>query len=181
MGRFSLKRLATVLIRPAADEVHRVTEPDAQWQAWAAEHGFDYQFDGSAFEGGGYFEAPADRYGVGEQCYGVVRGTWNGQPFTYFARRTWAALGGRQSRLPGRAGALLIELPGRPRPDLLARSPAEAFRAAGGELPRAGTFEWRPPNLLFGHGHWLEPAIVEGILQHITLQLSVAPPELWDR
>jgi hypothetical protein len=81
---------------------------------------------------------------------------------------------------PAFAGALLIQLPGTPRADLLAVSPTAAFKAAGGELPNTGTFEWRPPDLLFGYGRWLDTAIVEGILQSITLQLSVAPAELWN-
>src|SRR4051794_5727406 len=113
MGRFSLKRFANVLIRPASDEAQQIAEPDATWSAWAADHGFDYQLDGSEFEGGRYFEPVPDRHGMGEQCYSVVRGSWNGRPFTYFARKTWN-VGGPKGRPPAFAGALLIELPGRP-------------------------------------------------------------------
>ena len=178
MGRFSLKRVVNVLARPASDEVQLVTEPDKTWLAWAADHSFVYQLDGSEFEGGRYFEAVPDRHGLGEQCFGVVRGSWNGRPFTYFLRKTWN-MAVRKGTLPQFAGALLIELPGTPRADLLAVTPADAFKAAGGELPNTGTFEWRPPDLLFGRGHWLDTTIVEGILESITLQLSVAPAELW--
>src|SRR5918996_63156 len=151
MPRFSLKRLANQLVRPASDAVQRTSEPDEAWSAWAASHGFDYQLDGSEFEGGRYFEAVPDRPGMGEQCYGVVRGSWNGRPFTYFARKTWNP-GGPDGRSAQFAGALLIELPGRPIATLLTMSPADAFRAAGGELPKSGTFDWRPPALLFGRG-----------------------------
>src|SRR5439155_9401384 len=161
MGKFSLKRMASVLARPASDEVQLITEPDETWQAWAAGHGFGYELDGSEFEGGRYFEAAPDRHGMGEQCFGVVRGSWKDRPFTYFVRKTWN-MTGRKGTLPQFAGGLVIELPGAPRADLLALTPAAAFKAAGGGLPNTGTFEWRPPNLLFGRGQWLDTAIVEG-------------------
>jgi hypothetical protein len=178
MGKFSLKRVANVLARPASDEVQLITEPDEAWRAWATDLGFSYALDGSEFEGGRYFEAVPDRHGMGEQCYGVVRGSWNDQPFTYFVRKTWN-MTRRHGTRPQFAGALLIELPGTPRADVLGLTPAAAFKAAGGELPNTGTFEWRAPDLLFGRGHWLDTAIVGGILQQITLQLSVAPANLW--
>jgi hypothetical protein len=179
MRRRRSKGFLRSLWRPASDEVQRVTEPDGSWAAWAAEHGFSYEHDGSEFEGGRLFDAvPADR-GMGEQCFGVVRGTWNDRAFTFISRKTWNAIGTR-SRPPSFSGAVLLQLPGGLRDDLLALSPAAAFELVGGELPRSGTFEWRPPDVLFGHGRWLEPPIVEGVLQRITLQLAAAPTDLWE-
>ncbi|MBA2279791.1 MAG: hypothetical protein H0W25_00935 [Acidimicrobiia bacterium] len=177
--KLTLKGIVNSLVRPGSDAVQRVTDPDPTWTSWAAERGLEYQHDGSEFEGGRYHEAVPDRRGVGEQCYGVVRGTWNDTPFAYFLRKTWR-VGGRGGPAQT-SGNLLITLPGTPIPDLLRMSPAEAFKAAGGELPNTGVFEWRPPDLLFGHGRWLEPQIVTGILQRITAQLALAPAELWQR
>jgi hypothetical protein len=178
VGRFSLKRFVNVLVRPASDEVQLITEPDPTWQAWAADHGFTYRLDGSDLAGR-LFDPPPDRHGMGDQYYGVVEGTWNGSPFTFFQHKTWN-VGGPRGRRPQFAGAIVVRLPGVPRPDLLGVSPDEAFKAAGGELPHTGSFEWRTPDLLFGHGDWLDPSLVEGVLERITLQLSVAPAELWE-
>ena len=81
MGRFSLKRLAKQMVQPGSPDVQHVTGPDPEWQAWAAAHGFEYDLDGSELAGL-YRELPPDRPGLGEQYYNVVRGTWNGAPFT---------------------------------------------------------------------------------------------------
>ena len=180
MGGFSLKRFVNVLVRPASDEVQLITEPDPTWQAWAAEHGFTYRLDGSDLEGRSFFEPPPDRHGMGEQYYGVVEGIWNGSPFTYFQHKSWNVSEVHNTRRPQFAGAIVLLLPGVPRPDLLAMSPDEAFKVAGGKLPRTGSFEWRAPDWLFGRGRWLDPSLVEGVLESITLQLSVAPAELWE-
>jgi len=176
MGRFSLKKILGGVARVATGGMRLVTEPDATWLAWADSHGFEYQLDGSDLAGR-YFELPPDRPGNSEQYYGVVRGTWNDRPFTYFQRKT---LGGASTEpTPHFMAALVLQLPGAPRADLLAMEPAKAFAAAGGELPRTGSFQWHAPDFLLGTGHWFDPLQVEGILQNITLQLAAAPGELW--
>jgi hypothetical protein len=177
MAKFSMKRFVNVLVRPASDEVQLITEPDPTWQAWAADHGYEYQFDGSEFAGR-YRDPPPDKHGYGEQYYNVVRGTWNDVPFTYFTHKSWH-VDGRGGHGPGFSGGLVVQLPGTPRADLLAMTPEDAFKAAGGELPRSGTWEWRPPDLLLGWGKWLDPSNIEGYMQNISLQLAVAPAELW--
>ena len=180
MRKFTLKGFVASLADPASAAANNVTEPEPAWFQWAAERGFEYQHDGSDLQGAGYFEPVPDGPEFGEQYYGIVRGSWNDVAFTYFRRKSWR-LGGRMGGRPSTSGSLLISLPGTPVPALLAMSPLEAFKAAGGELPNTGVFEWRPPTLLFGHGRWLDPPIVEGILQRITLQLTAAPAELWQR
>jgi hypothetical protein len=177
MGRFSLKRLAKQMVQPGSPDVQHVTGPDPEWQAWAAAHGFEYDLDGSELAGL-YRELPPDRPGLGEQYYNVVRGTWNGAPFTYVTHKTWNP-GGPNGRAPQFAGALVIQLPGAPRADLVTMGPDKAFKAAGGELPRSGSWEWKAPDLLVGWGAWLDPVAIEGHLQRISMQLAVAPAELW--
>jgi hypothetical protein len=176
MGRFSLKSILGRAGRVATGEMSLVTEPDATWLGWADSHGFKYQLDGSDLVGR-YFERPPDRPGTEEQYYGIVRGTWNDRPFTYFQRKT---LGGA-TREPGPQfmAALVLQLPGAPRADLLAMGPPKAFESAGGKLPNTGSFQWHPPDLLLGRGHWFDPPQIEGILENITLQLAIAPAELW--
>jgi len=141
MGRFSLKKILGGVARVATGGTRLVTEPDATWLAWADSHGFEYQLDGSDLAGR-YFELAPDRPGTGEQYYGVVRGTWNDRPFTYFQRKTWGDVGTEPG--PQFMAALVLQLPGAPRADLLAMEPAKAFAAAGGELPRTGSFMWHP-------------------------------------
>lgn len=177
MGRFSLKKILGGVARVATGETSLVTEPDAIWLAWAGSHGFEYQLDGSDLAGR-YFELDPDRPGTGEQYYGVVRGTWNDRRFTYFQRKTWSDVATREPG-PQFMAALVLQLPGATRADLLAMEPAKAFAAAGGELPRTGSFMWHPPDLLLGRGRWFDPPQIEGILQSITVQLAVAPAELW--
>jgi hypothetical protein len=179
VARFNVKRFARSMADPGSDEVQRVAEPSPVWSSWAASKGFTYEFDGSAYGEGRSFDPVADERRGGEHCHDVVTGAWNGFAFTFFARTLWHVSG--RAHKPDVAGALIIELPGRPVDALLAMTPAEAFAAAGGELPRTGEFTWREPRELFGHGRWLEPTIVEGILQKITVQLEAAPAELWQR
>jgi hypothetical protein len=160
----------------AKGEMSLVTEPDATWLAWADLHGFEYQLDGSDLEGR-FFEPAPGGPRTGDQYYGVVRGTWKERPFTYFQRKTLG--GASRDPAPQFTAALVLQLPGAPRADVLAKEPRDAFAAAGGKLPNTGSFQWHPPDRLLGSGRWFDPAQVEGILDSITLQLAFAPPELW--
>lgn len=73
----------------------------------------------------------------------------------------------------------MLQLPGTPRADLLAMTPEEAFKAAGGELPRRGSYQWDAPGSLLGRGAQIDPVRLEGILDRIIMQVEAAPPATW--
>ena len=158
------------------DRMRRPAEPDRTWQDWAMARGFEFQQDGSELAGR-YFDLPPDRPGQSEEYHDVIRGTWRGRPFLYFQRRMRGGVGPRRSNQF--MDAFVLQLPGTPRADLLAVTPEEAFKAAGGELPRSGSYQWVAPDSLLGTGARFDTVRLEGILERIIMQVDAAPPGTW--
>jgi hypothetical protein len=152
----------------------KLVGPD--WPAWAASR--DLTFAANAPELIGAWLPPFD--GTSERYVNVVGGHWRTLEFQAFTHGTYRRPHGGVESFSTSNGYLVLQLPGELPPEVAALSPADAFALLGGRIPSSFDFAFRPPIHLFGvtAGN-LNPALLEGALENLALQIEAAPPELW--
>jgi hypothetical protein len=147
------------------------------WPTWAAQHGWRYEEP--ADELIGRF-VPPEVAGDEETCPWAVYGAHKDLEFVLFFR--WA----RRKRFSGQGGVvralyLAVKLPRLPRADLRATPPETTFENLGGNLSgRFGFDAWQGAWMLGGSNDRVLPYEVEGMLEHIAVQLAFAPEEIWE-
>jgi len=149
-----------------------VSRPD--WQGWAEERGFTFAEE--APELVGKWLPPFD--GDDERYTSVVSGKWRSLEFTAFTygthRKPRHGNGSWTSN-----GYLFLRLPGSLPPEIAAMRPDDAFKLLGGDIPTSFDWSMRPPDHLAGITTTMNPQLLEGALQNLTLQIEAAPTELW--
>ena len=146
------------------------------WAEWAARQNFTFAEEAPDLVG---VWLPAFE-GSSEKYVDVVGGRWRSLEFQAFTHGTYRRAHGGVDSFSTSNGYLVLHLPGELPPEIAAMSPDDAFKLLGGRIPSSFDFTFRPPNHLFGvtAGN-LNPALLEGVLENLTLQIEAAPPDLW--
>ena len=147
------------------------------WQNWAAERG--YMYEAEAPELAGRFFPPPPGGDTGEKYLNVMRGVTGGRPFFAFQRQMWGRPRGGGHRNYEMTACLALQLPGRPRPDLAALEPEQAFRQVGSTVSGAWQWRWVEPDWLVGTKNAMNPQQLEGELAVKAEQLAAADPSAW--
>jgi hypothetical protein len=74
---------------------------------------------------------------------------------------------------------MFLQLPGALPAEILAMRPHKAFELLGGQMTTAFDFTYRGADWLEGIRHAMGPALLEGALQNLALQINAAPAEIW--